>query len=112
AGQRNTALFEKAVERLPLEELHHQIGGRGGLVDANVVQGDDGRIRELADYPRFLEESPSSVAVCQPGREEFDGHMPADQRVEAAHHGAMRALADRIDNLVATDFHGCPFSSF
>src|SRR6266568_1962941 len=61
-GIRNAATVEDAVEWLAIQKLHDQIGRLRGLFDAHIVECDDGRMRELADDARFLEETLTGLA--------------------------------------------------
>src|SRR5579859_51429 len=106
AREGNASLGKNLVEGLPFHEFHDEIRRLRGLVNPHVVQGDDARMRKLADHARFLEKTVAACSLCQSGRKEFNGDDSPDHGIVRAHDLAVCAGADDVDNLIAAYLHG------
>jgi len=106
SGEGGCALRDNLLEGLPFDQFHHQIGSLCGLFDADVMHGDDSRVREFADYPRLAEETIASVATSELRGEELDGYGTINEGIMAANDAAMGTDAESFVDLVAADLHG------
>src|SRR6516162_5969806 len=92
-------------ERLPFDELHHQVRSRTGLLNSHIVQSDHEWMGKFSDHARFAKESCPGFAAGKLRRKQFDCDLPVNQRIKSADHAALSAGAERFENLVASDLH-------
>ncbi len=92
---------EDLAERHPAEALHGEIHG-AGLVDAEVVDGDDRRVLELALHAGLAEEARAELRVeAVLGEQHLQRHLAPDPRVAAAEDFAHRSAAEQAVRSVA-----------
>ena len=60
----------------------------------------------MADDAGFLKETRARLTLCDLRRKELNGNNAPDHRIVSASDTAGGACADRIENLIAADFHG------
>src|SRR5207249_481274 len=85
---------EHAPEREPAQALHGEIGGPV-LVDAEIVDGDNRRVLELALHPDLAEEAGAELGVAAVvGQDHLERDVAADAPIAAEAHLAHRALAE------------------
>ena len=92
---------EQFGEGVPLDELHGE--ERSVVVEpAQLVDGDDGRVLELAADPGLGDEPRAQVGPTRMGfLEHLDGQVAAELTVAAPVHDADAAAADLAEELVA-----------
>jgi len=96
------AASEPAIERLALEVLHHDVRATVGVI-AEVEHLDDPGVADRRHRAGLVEEPVDDVrARAQRGQQDLDRGAPPEQRVlpEVDHPHA--ALAQLLDDLVAT----------
>jgi hypothetical protein len=110
SGIGNAAFGDNLFERLAFDHFHDQIRSLCGLLDAQVMDGDDAGVRKLADHPGFAKENVTTVAPSEPWGKQFYGDGTIDEGVMTADDAAVGANAESFVNLVTTDLHN-DFSS-
>lgn len=106
SGIRNAALGNDFIEGLALDQFHNQVRSLRGLLDAHVVNGDDGGMRKLANDAGFAKKTVAGVTACERGGEELDRDGAVNQGIMGADDAAVCACADSFEDLVATDLQG------
>ena len=100
-GQPPVAL-DLLAQRLPLDELHHQIGDAAGL--AEVEGADDVRVVQPAGGVELLLEALDQDGVAgHVLRHDLDGHDRAAVAAAGAVDGAHAALGDLLQQIVVAD---------
>ena len=95
------ALLDQVAQVGALEQLHRHVGD--ALLLAELVDGDDVRVGQLARGPRLLEEAPAALLVAaQLLGDDLDRDVAVEDRVVGAEHLPHRSLADlRVDPVLA-----------
>jgi len=106
-GEWDAALGDDFFQGLTFDQLHNEKWSLRGFFNAHVVDGDDGRMRELADDAGFAEKASAGFPAGELRREEFDGYKAVNERIMSAHDAAVGASAESFENLVATNLHVC-----
>ena len=91
--------LDLAVEVLAREVLLDQVGD--AVLDAEVVDGDDVAMLQVAGDLRLVEEAVADLLLFRAAG--LDGDETADVRVEALEDGAEATFADLLDDLVLAD---------
>ena len=91
--------FEVALESLAGDVFHDEVGG-APLVDADIVELHDGRMRELADNLRFTQELLLQV-LAEGINESLESHGAANDIVASFIDPARGSGPDRFQSLVA-----------
>ena len=89
------------AQRHPGHVLHRE--EQRVLVLASLEHGDDVRVGEFAQRTGFSEDPLPLVGGCVRGLESLESHVPIELLVEALVDGTHPALADGVDDLIATD---------
>jgi hypothetical protein len=99
ALDRQAALGDEAVERLPLHDLHCQEVNTLGLFDRE--HGDDVRVVERGERLRLALEAREPVGIASHlRREHLERHVAPELRVGGAIHFAHAARANRRGDLI------------
>ncbi len=88
---------QKAIEGLPLDVLHDDVGCLGSRVFVDVVDGNDPRVRELARRLRLADEAPPVLVFLLRGRPHHADGFESD---DPAYLGVLRPI-DRPHRPVA-----------
>jgi hypothetical protein len=100
--ERQRAALEPRFERLPFQQLHHQVVG--ALVMADVVHRADVRVVQARNGSRFALESFPALRIPGHARwQNFDRHYATQPRVACAIHLTHPASAERGLNLVRAE---------
>ncbi len=92
------------VERVTLEQVHHDVRLLGARDGAEAEDVDDGGVADGVDGARFTNEALHHLGIIGVvGLEDLDGHGLADDLVHPAVHHAHRTGADERLDLVALD---------
>jgi len=91
--------FEVALEGLAGDVFHDEVR-RTPLVDANIIELHDGRMRELADNLRFAQELLLQV-LAEGINESLEGHGAANDIVAGFFDAARGSGPDQLQSLVA-----------
>jgi hypothetical protein len=70
------------------------------------VNGDDGRVGELADDAGFAKEVIAGVTAGQLRGEELDGYGTVNEGIISPNDAAVRAGAEGFENLIAPNLQG------
>lgn len=105
-GIGNTALGDDFFERLAFHQFHNEKRNLRGLLDAHVVEGDDGGMREFANDAGFPKETIAGFPASEFRREKFNGYETVDERVMSADDTAAGTRADGFEDLIASDLQG------
>src|SRR5262249_20748577 len=98
--------LDDGFERLAFDVLHDEVVFAAG-VDADVVDGDDVRVLELADHADLVDEARQAGGVAGAARAEaFDGDEALDVVVAGAVDFADAAFAEELLVLVAVAVFG------
>ena len=90
------------LQILAAQELHRE--ERLSLVLAEIVDGDDVPVRELAGGARFAEEALAQLGVVlDGGRDDLQGDFALEQRVVGLIDNAHPTLTDFLDDPIAPD---------
>lgn len=103
SGEGDAALGDGFFDGLAFDQFHDQVGSLRRLLDAHVMNGDDGRVGELADDASLAEEMVAGITAGELRGEELDGHGTVNERVVSANNATMRACAEGFENLIAPD---------
>src|SRR5579863_1532232 len=96
------AVLDQPIERLAIEELHDDIR-QAGLI-AEIVNGDDVRMAEVAGVTGFLVEAFEHLRLTgEAFGEGLDGDIAADAGVASAINDTHPALAKYADNVVLSN---------
>ena len=60
-----------------------------GLVNSHIMQRDNGRMRKLAHYARFLKEALPGLAMRQFLGKKLNGYQAADEWIVGPRHAAV-----------------------
>ncbi len=101
----NGAFFQDTIERLTVHKFHDEVWCLGCLVDAHIMQRQNGRVRNLTNGTCFLKEAIAGCAAGDFRGKDLDGDNTPDERVVCADDAAEGARADRVENLITTDLH-------
>ncbi len=94
--------FEPGVQRLPFEQLHHQVAVP--VVLADVVDGRDVRMVERRDRARLAFEPPQPVAVGREGgRQDLDRDAAPEPRIARTIDLAHPAGAEQADDFIRSE---------
>src|SRR6266568_2757868 len=91
--------FEAAFEGLAGYVFHDEIRG-APLIDADIIELHDGRMRELADNLRFMQELLFQV-LAEGINEGLEGHRAANDVVASFIDPARGSRPDQLQSLVA-----------
>ena len=94
----NSRECERAVAAATVRNLAEAVDA---LLDAEVVDGDDVAVLQVAGDLRFVEEAVADLLLLRAAA--LDGDEATDVRVEAFEDGAEAAFADLLDDLVLSD---------
>ena len=99
---RQRPVLQPLAERLALQQLHRRVDG--ALLAAEVVDGEDVRVREGGDRLRLALEAPERVGILgEVPRQDLDRHLALELRVARAEDDAHPALAELRDDLVGSE---------
>jgi hypothetical protein len=97
---RRRPAVEPVLQRLPRDQLHHQVGETAGLVLVNLVDGDDVLVRDLGRGPGFAAEAVLGRLVAGELRvEDLERHGPLQARVDRLEDDAHAAAADLLHDV-------------
>jgi len=102
AQVKRLAVADDLVERLPVQEFHHDVGQ--AVLVAEVVNRNNVRMAEIARVARFLVEALEHVRFAGESLgERLDGHIAADARIAGAIDNAHAPLSEDANNVVLAD---------
>src|SRR2546427_4554964 len=88
------SFFEHTVKWSAIHKFHHQVRGLRSFLNSHVVEGNDVRVRKLADYASFAQKTVTCLAAREVRGKQFHRHRSANHRVKAAHYAAGSADAE------------------
>ena len=94
---------ESLVERLAIEQLHHDVRASVSVV-TEVEDLDDPRIRDRRGGARLVEETRHDIgSMRELGVQHLDGRTTTKHRVLGEPHGAHAALTDLMKHSIRPD---------
>jgi hypothetical protein len=101
--QRQAVRWRHGLDQVEtLQQLHRDVGRTRDV--AQLVDGDDVRVRQACGRARLALEAPQELGVGrQLGRDRLEGDRPVEYRVAGAVHGPHPTLAETVQHFEFSD---------